>query len=212
MGDDYSQATTVVAWLGQEDDNSRRGFNFARQMSSISVEKNCYGSTCQNEQHGAWWQALSSLCSRSYWPRLWIIQETLLASDLRIQCRSLSIDWKELANIFQYLRQNLTGFCAPRSKLSVVSSVPLRLEMQRKQHRGESPVHAHVNRLPLLDLVDLFRDALCLDARHKIFGLRSLSPACCQNAVATDYSLECEDVLNNLLVHNNAEYQQHQQH
>ena len=60
--------------------------------------------------------------------------------------------------------------------------------------------------MPLLDLLDLFKDALCFDARDRIFGLKSLSLSCGKNAVETDYSMEYDDVINTLLAHNDAEH------
>jgi Heterokaryon incompatibility protein (HET) len=178
MGDIYSQAARVVAWIGQA--------NF--------------------EGGHAIWQTLRSFCSRSYWSRLWIVQEVLLASELYIQCGSLSFQWEELSNVFHYLKQVSTVSCPLLIKLSVVSSVPFRLNMLRKEHQMAVLAKNNNDLLPLLDLVDLFKDASCFDDRDKIFGLRSLSLPCCKDAVKTNYSMDREGVINTLLAHHEAQH------
>jgi hypothetical protein len=187
MGDIYSQAARVVAWIGQ-----------ANFESSHAI--------CTPWHHRCKWEALRSLCSRSYWSRLWIVQEVLLASELHIQCGSLSFQWEELSNVFHDLRQVSTVSCPSFIKLSVVSSVPFRLDMRRKKHQMAVLANNNDDLLPLLDLVDLFKNALCFDDRDKIFGLRSLGLPCCKNAVMTDYSMDREGVINTLLAHHEAQH------
>lgn len=37
--------------------------------------------------------ALSDLCSRRYWKRLWIVQELVLPPDVLVQCGSITFDF-----------------------------------------------------------------------------------------------------------------------
>jgi hypothetical protein len=207
MGSIYSQAARVVAWIGQDDYESRYGLVFLAELAATSPKKYCppYGE-CPDGKHRGKWQAMSSLFNRSYWSRLWIIQEVVLASQLRIQCGTLSFDWEDLAMVFHHLGKSKTGSCAPRSRLSIVSSVPFRLEMQRRDQQMAVLENTNGNLIPLLDLLDLFKDASCFDARDKIFGLKSLSSSCCRDAVQTDYSMEYEDVLDTLSAHHEAKH------
>jgi len=97
MGDIYSQAARVVAWIGEDDSEARKGCAFLSELTSCSIERYCPpGGDCQCWQDRGKWATLSGLCTRSYWFRLWIIQEVLLASDLLIQCGPLSFQWEEL--------------------------------------------------------------------------------------------------------------------
>jgi Heterokaryon incompatibility protein (HET) len=202
MGDIYSQAARVVAWIGEDDREARKGYAFLSELASCSIERYCPpGGNCQRWQHRSKWAALNSLCMRSYWSRLWIIQEVLLASDLLVQCGPLSIQWEELSNVFHYLRENSTGFCSPGPKLSIVSSIPFRLEIWRKEHRIAVFTDTDHHLVPLHHLVELFEDSLCFDIRDKIFGLRSLSLSCCKDFVRPDYSMAYEEVIRTLSVH-----------
>jgi hypothetical protein len=79
--------------------------------------------------------------------------------------------------------------------------------MRRKQLRMAVLANNNDDLIPLLDLVDLFKDALCFDARDKIFGLKSVSLSGCKDAVETDYSMEYEDVTNVSLAHHEAKHQ-----
>jgi hypothetical protein len=177
------------------------------ELNSIPADRYCPpGRACPCGRHRDKWQALRSLCCRSYWDRLWIIQEVLLASDLRVQFGSLSFQWEELSDVFHYLRHNLTGSCSPDVKLDLVKSVPFRLEMRRKKRQMAILEMNNDDLIPLLDVVDLFEGSKCFDERDKIFGLRSLSPSCCRDTVQTDYSMTNEDVINALIAHNEVEH------
>ncbi|KAE9368436.1 HET-domain-containing protein [Stipitochalara longipes BDJ] len=205
MGDIYSQAARVVAWIGEDDHEARKGRAFLSELTLCSVEIYCPpNGSCLRWQHSSKWAALSSLCTRSYWSRLWIIQEVLLASDLVIQCGQLFFQWQEVSNVFHYLRENSTGFCSPEAKHSIVSSVPFRLEYWRKEHRMAVFKGTKNDLVPLHYLVALFKDSLCFDTRDKVFGLRSLSLACCKDFVRPDYSVAYEEVARILMVHHDA--------
>ncbi|KAN0093987.1 HET domain containing protein [Hyaloscypha variabilis] len=205
MGDIYSQAARVVAWIGEDDPEARRGRDFLSELAACTVERYCPpNGSCWRWQHTSKWAALSSLCTRSYWSRLWIIQEVLLASELVIQCGPWSFPWEEVSNVFHYLRENLTGFCSPKPKQSIVSSVPFRLEFWRQKRRMAVFAGTKHDLVPLQYLVALFKDSHCTDARDKVFGLRSLSLACCKDFARPDYSMAYDDVVRPLMVHHDA--------
>jgi len=87
----------------------------------------------------------------------------VLASKLYIQCGPLSFQWEELSNVFHFLGQNSETICALWIKLSVVSSVPFRLDMRRKKHQLAVLANNNDDLMSLLDLVDLFKGASCFD-------------------------------------------------
>ena len=103
MGEIYSQAAKVIAWIGKEDEETNRAVAFLSELqTSTSIERYCpHGHTCLSENsHSYNWASLSKLCRRNHWSRLWIVQEVLLASDLHIQCGPLSFRWENVANVF----------------------------------------------------------------------------------------------------------------
>ena len=208
MGDIYSKASKVLAWIGKEDEQTERAVSFLSGLLTWrSIEKYCppRRACFSEDSHSYNWASLSKLCCRSYWSRLWIIQEVLLASDLHIQCGSHSFKWENLSNVFHYLAENShsTVFCSPYGKHGIVTSVPFKLEMRRKEHRMAVLQDNCDDFIPLLDLVDLFKDAQCFDPRDKIFGLKSLGLLCCRRAVPTEYkdSVKYKDVLRQLWEH-----------
>jgi hypothetical protein len=74
MGDIYSTATRVAAWLGTESDDS-----------ALAVQQ------MRNPEATSEWslkeaQALVNLFSRPYWRRAWIVQEVVLARELDFYC------------------------------------------------------------------------------------------------------------------------------
>ena len=76
----YSQAKTVIAWLGEEDDNSDAAIDL---LNWYDLKQND-GSILQrlnDIQYTEQWEALGKLLDQSYWQRSWIIQELLLPSE-----------------------------------------------------------------------------------------------------------------------------------
>ncbi|TVY81065.1 Heterokaryon incompatibility protein 6 OR allele [Lachnellula suecica] len=80
MGEIYSKASRVIAWLGEADSSSDALFTALNQPGSLSRSQ-------------FWTENLSG---REYWPRLWIIQELGLASRILVQCGSSSVEWEVL--------------------------------------------------------------------------------------------------------------------
>lgn len=109
----YSEAWSVVIWLGEESEDSEKAINLLETLSRLSdhSEKNEHKSFGLSEKveklrlalkndpeylgRGSW-VALREFLARPYWDRLWIIQEVLISSTKTILCGSLCIDWDTL--------------------------------------------------------------------------------------------------------------------
>lgn len=85
----YAQAQVVTVWLGIERDDSKAAFDMIRRINQ------------QGENSGEWikdslltrnnsteWRALYHVLRRSWWRRIWIIQEMVAAKDAMIYCGS----------------------------------------------------------------------------------------------------------------------------
>src|ERR1700679_2423142 len=128
MGRIYQRADRVVAWIGQEPQVFDAGGRLSDATKAIEFVKLLYGDSRGTRYHlsgGAWrpncqvsggrriwgderlitihhpgWGALLKLCHRSYWSRLWVIQELVLAPQIQIQCGHLQLEWSALNHIF----------------------------------------------------------------------------------------------------------------
>nr|OQO20696.1 hypothetical protein B0A51_10647 [Rachicladosporium sp. CCFEE 5018] len=82
MGEIYSGATLVVAWLGLMDDDVRPCFVATGRESLEAVRA-----------------ARKALVRREYWTRLWVYQELILAKEITIACGAHSIEYSDLETL-----------------------------------------------------------------------------------------------------------------
>jgi hypothetical protein len=98
MRDIYSEATEVIVWLGEEQDDSRLavgaverlvwdhlmgGLNYRPTLDAL----NRLQDTVESE-------AIRRLFERSWWYRLWTVQEVVLAKEIRVVCGKKSAPWR----------------------------------------------------------------------------------------------------------------------
>jgi hypothetical protein len=94
----YSEAETVIAWLGATADGSDMLLEHLERMGQFiwACEHQRVFSQHQSEVAlETIGLAFRSLCEREYWRRLWIMQENAVASRLRIVCGEVMLrDWQ----------------------------------------------------------------------------------------------------------------------
>jgi hypothetical protein len=90
MGRIYSEAERVVAWIGMEDPSamSTRA-STATGHSELRIAFDCLNRLYYSKYPWASTslerEVVERLCHRSYWTRLWIVQEFVLAREIKIQ-------------------------------------------------------------------------------------------------------------------------------
>jgi hypothetical protein len=109
----YGNAWAVIAWLGEEEDESDQAIGLLEALSSAG-RKGCAHEleaklTLDPEYLGnGSWLALHELMNRPYWTRLWIIQEIVLGSSgVIIRCGDSLIDWKTFCSGIRVLSKHL---------------------------------------------------------------------------------------------------------
>lgn len=135
--------------------------------------------------HHLGWLSWNRIFYRTYWSRLWIIQELILASELVLRCGNVQMDWEAVSYIFsqgqgplarsleepngepvrpscrlklpQQTRQNL-GKCVPPAH----SGVPYRIHQRRSGKYGHEPSSFTT----LFHQFVSYREAGCADARE----------------------------------------------
>ncbi|CAO2647079.1 Nn.00g080010.m01.CDS01 [Neocucurbitaria sp. VM-36] len=98
MGDIYSRATGVIAWLGC-DEKIAGFFRFATRLAEETQSKRDAMELWRREQTQvqANWTAF---WTNAYWTRAWITQEVFLAKSIQIIAQDVSIGLKEFKSIF----------------------------------------------------------------------------------------------------------------
>lgn len=223
MGNVYKRCSRVVAWtglprtieLGTTDFECAVDFmkllsseTFPRQSKHLTqtVEKgdSCFDEDTKISLSELWridderWTYVKGVYDISYWQRLWIIQEVVLAPQILIQRGSFTLAWDDLVDfkdtIWSY-DHSLEVF----DEFQYVTNAGLNsLMYTRSAFNGWSDDDPE-GYLTLVELSLENRDAKCLDVRDHIFGLLGLCTPCCRDAIVAKYSdsaaILCEQVI-----------------
>ncbi|KAF5564862.1 heterokaryon incompatibility 6 OR allele [Fusarium napiforme] len=85
MGNTFARATNVISWLGPANDDSDLAMDWMSDPESLLVSLPSFSKdSCEGK-------ALFALCHRTYWRRIWIIQELHLAQSYVVWCGAKSI-------------------------------------------------------------------------------------------------------------------------
>lgn len=107
MGSIYTLANRVVLWLGPEEEDSNHALSTLNYLGkqiefSVGLRHRSPDATEPHWFHGAWdlpydgrtWSAVTSLLRRSWFSRLWVLQEVQLANQQTVaQCGNDIISW-----------------------------------------------------------------------------------------------------------------------
>lgn len=120
MKEIFSEATSVIAWVGTEGASSSRVFDLMEEMRKNrsrleSVEKDT--KSCENRE------ARDMFFARPYWCRVWIVQELAVAAILWVQCGPRKTSWENLRPIL--VNEKLVDF--NRFRNSVLQNQPVTL-------------------------------------------------------------------------------------
>ncbi|PMD31844.1 HET-domain-containing protein [Hyaloscypha variabilis F] len=199
MGRIYAQASRVIVWMGYQNTSDLDKEVAAAVAFLCDISLNSSEFAYRPNQP---WKSLARLCHKSYWSRLWIIQEVVLATNILVQCGNDSFEWSILAGLLDQLDIFLDHPTFLQEKglyqvgRTIHRSIPGRLHRQRIA-RGSEDSKAK----SLLDLVMTYREAGCVDPRDKVFGLHSLAENCCWSAISVDYKKSAFEISGLLLGH-----------
>lgn len=200
----YSCASNVIIWLGEDSVSSRHAMDLlcsaSEQVDPHTWLSDRLKTTFQSDI--TQWKALLSLFKRDYWSRVWIIQETAVATNLDIVCGSLSCKW-EVAVAAQNAWMNFKAVAVSREQQDIIDSMEGFTQAERTPvsliliPRNNGPVPLSINRHNVSlartsSLVGLLQEnwtAVATDPRDGIFALLGLANDCQTPTLSADYSL-----------------------
>jgi hypothetical protein len=100
MSQIYRNAHSVLAWLGEEDRDSSTTLS---QIRSMSVMENSFGELSLRETIR---RGLVALSERTYWTRIWIVQEITVAEVIKLFCGAEIIQWPDFARACTFITAN----------------------------------------------------------------------------------------------------------
>lgn len=87
MRDIYHLASHVVVWLGIAPFGLRKVFENARQNAPLT------------HQHYGTIRVVAQLLRTSYWMRVWVVQELIVAREVVVQCSEHKLDWERFCRL-----------------------------------------------------------------------------------------------------------------
>ncbi|KAI5865815.1 heterokaryon incompatibility protein-domain-containing protein [Durotheca rogersii] len=101
MHEIYTKASTVIAWLGEEDEYTVPALRLLYGLSNLldwwsDDAKSAMRHLSHNRKFKSFWVALGHFFSRSWWTRMWIVQEIVLARDVILVCGHWCASWTRL--------------------------------------------------------------------------------------------------------------------
>ncbi|RDW92423.1 hypothetical protein BP5796_01817 [Coleophoma crateriformis] len=184
----YSQATRVLVWLGLADQDSEIAISFLERYERSSAQGGKNRNLSGDRRS---WAALSKLCSRSYWERVWIVQEVGLAEKLTIFCGQDKLPWFYLARICQTLHR-IEGRQLTQSQQFVKESLPARLNQQRGARK-------HGTGTTLWSLLKDCEGSRCQDPHDIIYGFLGLADDYSPDSFAIDYGKSLESLYSDVV-------------
>jgi ankyrin repeat protein len=187
MGEIYTMAKRVIAWLGPAYDSSDSGVEEFRIASPQWTAKKTFLKKWKSPAASA----IRSICVRSYWNRLWIFQELLLARQAVIMCGSRCIPLQAFRNfVLKISSYNISDHAADQFELQCVRESPaVNIMHYIAQRRTESSI---------LDLMIVTRELRCSDIRDRVFAVLNVD-ASPTRTVSADYEKSIPYLINNVL-------------
>lgn len=177
----YHSANSVVAWLGEEDDDTERGFDLIRVLGRCCEDclKRITPKSLGSEEmlgilasYGdiSSWISVAKLFQRRYFTRVWIIQEITLAKTVLALCGRHLIDWDDVIQVSKFLtvtswtRWICTDVLLAPGWHQSNHSIPNLLDAnRRKRNTGDGDV--------MLYTLMRSRRFIASDARDKVYAL-----------------------------------------
>lgn len=166
MGSIYAAATNTVIYLGESDPYSDRAMEALRDVSSLYTLT--YDETIKN-------CIVSSILSRTWFTRVWVLQELALSQNPIIQCGQSRVNWGRLpsflSHINEYMNQRANVASTPQPQLP--ESEQLMVDMQEAREKiqiGKISRKLVQKHQTLLDLVRSRSGLGAKDPRDIIFA------------------------------------------
>lgn len=192
MGLVYSCAQLVTSWIGEPTADSERSFQYLRSRGPDTValfpdfDPRLEDPDFDIES----WALMRGIFGSTYWERLWIVQEILLANVSIILCGELVCSWHDLE--FHMASNNF------------LQTIPYAVRMLcNRITRVHDPQTQGINS-SLLSLVMHFKEQKCSipqDTVFALFGLVQHEVQASKGLLVADYSKSLDEVFQDVLAY-----------
>ncbi|CAF9922506.1 MAG: hypothetical protein ALECFALPRED_002107 [Alectoria fallacina] len=173
----YHQAVQVIVWLGKKSFDSDSAMDVLED-EKIRDRKNLFPTVDRGSVviytsvDMTTWKALAHFFSRTWWERVWVVQEVVWATDVIVVCGTREMSWNSLLHGSLHLQQAAatSNNIAINTVLGLAhSSFVIQMAELRRKRMDALP-------LSLERVLAMARVRRSTDPRDKIFGVLSLLP------------------------------------
>lgn len=202
MGDIYSHALSCNVWLGTASEDSDAAIEILKELGerfeingapiedlALTPENDIAVGKIQSKFGENSSKALLSLLNRSYWKRLWIIQEIVLSRGFGyVVCGAAAISLTQL-----FLASARLGYEGMMVESEIYQHWNI-TDNNRLPHISTLCFDEPPAGIDIYKLLRLCRTAEQTDARDKVYGLMNLVSPEISRLIIPDYRLSTEDV------------------
>ncbi|KAH7196324.1 heterokaryon incompatibility protein-domain-containing protein [Fusarium flagelliforme] len=200
MAEIYRQADRVIAWLGEEENDSSVAMNMLSKLANVwsayrdhNINPGRALNCIPNAFELAIWTAIRHIFMRAWWARLWIYQEVILARSITLSCGQNSLDWEDLVNVFRLLASLLS----PQNALylGVLDTGPVLLVAEMPNWTTLVVNRAWSTQLPpnMLHLLRSCSTRECTDPRDRFYAMLGLASDA-RNFGKPSYTISAEEL------------------
>lgn len=199
MASIYAKAKFVAIWLGPEADRSPSAVTFLQELSDRSrsgVWPKSWAVSKENDENIA---AVARLFSRSYWQRLWVVQEIFNATGgITVYCGSAKIAWRTLNEASDFLYRCESEISAHFSKSKTRHHVQALFKEGPRSIPDRQEVDGQGEEV-LLKVLRRCRRKFSEKPQDKVFGLLGVLPEPMQDDFRVDYNDSVKEVFTNVV-------------
>ncbi|CAN9093587.1 unnamed protein product [Alternaria alternata] len=201
MGDIYSKASLVLIWLGPAASVEPSLFGLLREFEnvrSMNQETQTLLSTqiYQVLQANALLDSFKAMYERSWFQRIWTLQEVALAKDSLVICGDSKISWSLLVYAIDQLRaaENSTGVYGNFSEFdSAISAHQIMVQCLLPGPQVRSTMNPNPDR-PVTQLLMMSLLRRATEPKDHIFGLYSILQRLGANLLPPDYERSTDQI------------------
>lgn len=194
----YASSKFVAIWLGPKADSSRSAIAFLKDLNGRLKSGERVKSWITSKENEDNLAGVASLFSRSYWKRLWVVQEIFNASDITVYCGSAKISWRalnEASDSLYHYQSEISALSAKnnsRHQLQALFNEGPRSVLDRREVQGHGEE-------ALLKVLRRCRRKFSEKPQDKVFGLLGVLPESIQNDFRVDYNIPVKEVFTDVV-------------
>ncbi|KAF9631152.1 hypothetical protein BFW01_g2014 [Lasiodiplodia theobromae] len=204
----FQSAQQVFAWLGEEEDDSSEAMRFLNKLGHWVLEfsgrtrglDDSETSQCNRPElpqvGDAMWVAVGHLLKRSWFSRIWIVQEAVLAAKLVMECGPMTIPWEVLHAAAALCFMN--GLWDPRIECPIADQKTQKNILQLGDLRAKSWKDGRFSACDcMFNLLQLFHQKDVTKPRDRLFALLGMAQDEREDGLQPTYEGSDEDIIIN---------------